>query len=117
MKKFVKMIALVLCFAMIAAFAACGGNKDNDSDKATNAANPDASTAPVSADGAYKIGFIGPLTGDTAIYGVAAKNGAQIAVDEVCRFIEKNPGKLDLVEWILFDERTKSYYDRELARL
>ena len=82
MKKFVKVIALVLCFAMIAAFAACGGGKDNG-DTTTNAANPDASTAPVSADGAYKIGFIGPLTGDTAIYGVAAKNGAQIAVDEI----------------------------------
>ncbi|NCB62956.1 MAG: ABC transporter substrate-binding protein [Clostridia bacterium] len=32
---------------------------------------------------AYKIGGTGPLTGGAAIYGNAAKNGAQIAVDEI----------------------------------
>ena len=53
----------------------------------------------------------------TGVYHFPLEQAARIAVDEVCRFIEKNPGKLDLVEWILFDERTKSYYDRELARL
>ncbi|MBE6029803.1 MAG: O-acetyl-ADP-ribose deacetylase [Clostridiales bacterium] len=53
----------------------------------------------------------------TGVYHFPLEQAAQIAVDEVRRFIEKNPGKLDLVEWILFDERTKSYYDRELARL
>ena len=53
----------------------------------------------------------------TGVYHFPLEQAAQIAVDEVCRFIEKNPGKLDLVEWILFDERTKSYYDWELARL
>ena len=35
------------------------------------------------AAGAFKIGATGPLTGGAAIYGVAAKNGAQIAVDEI----------------------------------
>ena len=35
------------------------------------------------ADGAIKIGEIGPLTGAAAIYGNACKNGAQIAVDEI----------------------------------
>ena len=30
-----------------------------------------------------KIGFIGPLTGAAAVYGVATDNGAQIAVDEI----------------------------------
>lgn len=35
------------------------------------------------ADDAFKIGVIGPLTGDAAIYGNAVKNGAQIAVDEI----------------------------------
>lgn len=33
--------------------------------------------------GAFKLGGIGPLTTDTAIYGKAAMNGAQIAVDEI----------------------------------
>ncbi|MCL1816634.1 MAG: ABC transporter substrate-binding protein, partial [Clostridiales bacterium] len=33
--------------------------------------------------GIFKIGATGPLTGGAAIYGNAAKNGAQIAVDEI----------------------------------
>jgi branched-chain amino acid transport system substrate-binding protein len=33
--------------------------------------------------GAFKIGGTGPLTGVAAIYGTAAMNGAQIAVDEI----------------------------------
>ena len=37
--------------------------------------------APV--EGAFKLGGTGPLTGGAAIYGNAAKNGAQIAVDEI----------------------------------
>lgn len=35
------------------------------------------------ASGTFKLGGIGPLTTDTAIYGRAAMNGAQIAVDEI----------------------------------
>lgn len=35
------------------------------------------------ASGTFKIGGIGPLTGGAAIYGTAAMNGAQIAVDEI----------------------------------
>lgn len=31
----------------------------------------------------FKIGGIGPLTGDAASYGISVKNGAQIAVDEI----------------------------------
>ena len=77
MKKFVKVIALVLCFAMIAAFAACGGNKTDDN-TTTAPANPGTTT-----EAAFKIGLIGPLTGGAAIYGNAAKYGAQIAVDEI----------------------------------
>ena len=35
------------------------------------------------ASGAFKIGGTGPLTGGAAIYGNSAKNGAQIAVEEI----------------------------------
>ena len=38
------------------------------------------------ADGAIKIGEIGPLTGAAAIYGTAVANGAQIAIDELNAF-------------------------------
>lgn len=36
-----------------------------------------------SAEGAIKIGVIGPMTGGAAVYGNAVANGAQIAVDEI----------------------------------
>ncbi len=39
--------------------------------------------APAFTDGAIKIGGTGPLTGGAAIYGNAAKNGAEIAVEEI----------------------------------
>ncbi len=83
MKKIIKILALVLCFAMIAAFAACGGNTTDP----TTTAAPDASQTPTDAPAptgaAFKLGLIGPLTGGAAIYGNAAKNGAQIAVNEI----------------------------------
>ncbi|MDO5338065.1 MAG: ABC transporter substrate-binding protein [Eubacteriales bacterium] len=37
----------------------------------------------VSAADNFMIGGIGPLTGETAVYGIAVKNGAQIAIDEI----------------------------------
>ena len=39
--------------------------------------------APAYADGSFKIGAQGPLTGGAAIYGTAVMNAAQIAVDEI----------------------------------
>ena len=36
-----------------------------------------------SSDKGFKIGGIGPVTGAAAVYGLAVKNGAQIAVDEI----------------------------------
>ena len=53
----------------------------------------------------------------TGVYHFPLDLAAQIAVNEVRDFIEKHPDKLDVVEWILFDERTKSFYDREVEKL
>jgi len=62
MKKFKKVLSLVLTAVLaMGLLSACG--KDN------------ATT--------FRIGGIGPLTGGAAIYGVAVRNGAQIAVDEI----------------------------------
>ncbi|NLV50240.1 MAG: ABC transporter substrate-binding protein [Clostridiales bacterium] len=47
------------------------------------ASDKPAATATPAASAAFKIGGTGPLTGGAAIYGNAAKNGAQIAVDEI----------------------------------
>jgi branched-chain amino acid transport system substrate-binding protein len=77
-------LALALCFCLLAACG--GGNGTADPENTTEATDapaesPDASAAPSGA--AFKIGGTGPLTGGAAIYGIAAKNGAQIAVDEI----------------------------------
>ena len=77
MKK--KFLCLTMALAMVLSLAACGG-----SDKGGNTSGSAAGSASNSASGtAFKIGGTGPLTGGAAIYGNAAKNGAQIAVDEI----------------------------------
>ena len=58
-----KLLAVVLTIAMLATFAACGGNTAKNTE--------------------YVIGFSGPLTGPAAVYGQAVKNAAQMAVDEI----------------------------------
>ena len=78
MKK--KILSLALAAAMALSLCACGSGGD------TGTTEPDASsegTTSTATGAAFKIGGTGPLTGDAAIYGVAAKNGAQIAVDEI----------------------------------
>lgn len=68
MKKFKKAVSLALASAMVVSLAACGSNGGSEG----------------SADGeTWKIGTMGPITGGGAIYGLAVKNGAQIAVDEI----------------------------------
>lgn len=68
-KKFTKILSVVLAVAMITAcFAACS-KKDADKDTSANTT--------------FKIGLIGPLTGDNALYGLAVQHGAQLAVDEI----------------------------------
>lgn len=68
-KKFTKILSVVLAVAMITAcFAACS-KKDADKDTSANTT--------------FKIGSIGPLTGDNALYGLAVQHGAQLAVDEI----------------------------------
>ena len=87
MKKF---FGILLALAMVLSLAACGGNSGgndapaNDNPPASTDNNQPAADAPSgSASGTFKIGGIGPLTGGAAIYGNAAMNGAQIAVDEI----------------------------------
>ncbi len=73
MKKF---FATMLATMMLLSLAACGSKEE--------APAGDAPQSPAPAEGAaFKLGGTGPLTGGAAIYGNAAKNGAQIAVDEI----------------------------------
>lgn len=66
MKKFNKLVSVIVASAMVMTMTACGS----------------AQQASGSAD-TFKIGGIGPTTGDAAIYGMAVQNGAQVAVDEI----------------------------------
>ena len=73
MKK--KVFALVMAMVMVVGcLASCGGGSD-DSGAADGGESSGAAVV--------KIGGIGPLTGAAATYGIATKNGAQIAVDEI----------------------------------
>ena len=47
----------------------------------------------------------------TGVYGYPAAKAAQVAVEAVRRFLDEHPDDLDLVRWVLFDERTKAAYE------
>ena len=78
MKK--KFMCLMMAMVMVLSLAACGGSKSEAPAESSGSSSEEAS-APSGA--AFKLGGTAPLTGGAAIYGNAAKNGAQIAVDEI----------------------------------
>ena len=78
MKK--RFLSLGLAMAMAASLTACGSSSST-TETTTAAAAAGESTA--ASGEVFKIGGIGPVTGAAAVYGLAVKNGAQIAVDEI----------------------------------
>ncbi len=69
MKKMKRVTCVVLALLLtMSVLTACGNDKN-----ATSGADGEV----------FKIGGVGPTTGDNAIYGLAVKNAAQIAVDEI----------------------------------
>lgn len=78
MKK--RFLILGLAMAMAASLTACGSSSST-TETTTAAAAAGESTA--ASGEVFKIGGIGPVTGAAAVYGLAVKNGAQIAVDEI----------------------------------
>ena len=81
-----RFLSLGLAMAMAASLTACGSSSSTT--ETTTAAAADATTAAAGESTAasgevFKIGGIGPVTGAAAVYGLAVKNGAQIAVDEI----------------------------------
>ena len=84
MKRVKKVMALVLVAVMcMCLFAGCGSSNDSASSTTAAPAADSSTAADTTAAGTFKIGSIGPVTGDAAIYGTAVKNGGQIAVDEI----------------------------------
>lgn len=100
-----KLLSVVLVLAMSMTFLTGCGNTDTETnndavdmettdDAADDAATDDSAEAADDAadaeagdvaggEGTLKIGGIGPTTGDAAVYGLAVKNAAQLAVDEI----------------------------------
>jgi len=87
MKK--KLLSLVLALTMALSLAACGGGGSGSGDSGDAANNDSAESGGNTGDAApaegtaFKIGGVGPLTGPAAIYGNAAKYGAEIAAEEI----------------------------------
>lgn len=90
-KHFKKVLALALSLAVSVPFlAACNGNGGSSSGTTSKSDNNGSS------DSTLKVGVIGPLTGDAAVYGNAVKNGAQLAIDEINNAGGINGVKLEL---------------------
>lgn len=53
----------------------------------------------------------------TGVYGYPVDKAAKVAVHTVNRFLFDNPGKMDVVYWVLFDDRTFATYEAEIDRL
>ena len=74
-----KILAMSLAACMTVPFlAGCGSTSTGDG--TSDAAGADNSA---SAEGVFKIGGIGPITGGAAVYGLAVKNAAEMAVEEI----------------------------------
>ena len=90
-----QIVSLGLAAVMAASLAACSSSSSEttaaaaaDSQEAAGteaAEGGDAQAAEgEAADGAvFKIGGIGPITGDAAVYGIAVQRGAELAVEEI----------------------------------
>ena len=74
MKK--KFMCMLMAAAMTLSMAACG-SKSDDTNTDDNAGG--------ASDGVqtFTVGTSGPLTGDNAIYGMAVKQGVELAVNEI----------------------------------
>lgn len=90
MKK--RVLSLGLAVMMAASLTACGGAKteattaaaaDTKAAEGESSAAAEGETAAAAEGGVFKIGGIGPITGAAAAYGIAVKNGAELAVKEI----------------------------------
>ena len=53
----------------------------------------------------------------TGVYGYPVDKAAKVAVHTVNRFLSDNPSKIDIVYWVLFDDRTFAVYEAEIDKL
>lgn len=53
----------------------------------------------------------------TGVYGYPVEKAAQVAIGTVKGFLAEHPDKMELVLFVLFDERTKAVYEEEVLKL
>ncbi|MBR6402535.1 MAG: O-acetyl-ADP-ribose deacetylase [Eubacterium sp.] len=63
------------------------------------------------ANGVRRIAFPSISTG---IYSFPLDKAVKIAIGTAKRFVEENPGKIDVIKWVLFDDNTFKAYQDEL---
>lgn len=80
MKKFMS-FALALCMAV--SLAACGGATSSSAAESTAGSTAAEASGTASSTAAIKVGGIGPVTGGAAVYGIAVKNGMELAVADI----------------------------------
>ena len=81
-----KLLAFVMASAMVLSMAACGGSSSSSSSGnsgSSDAAADNSGSTDTADTQTFKLGSIGPLTGDYAIYGMAVVQGAELAVNEI----------------------------------
>ncbi|MBR5233595.1 MAG: ABC transporter substrate-binding protein [Clostridia bacterium] len=82
--KLKKILAVVLSLLMVLSFAACTKAPVDEGNSEVDESNVNSENAlTFEKEGVIKIGGIGPLTGDAALYGNAVKYGAELAVKEI----------------------------------
>ena len=80
--KLKKILAVLLALVMVLSFAACTKTPGAEDESNVDVSNVDSNNT-FEKEGTIKIGSIGPLTGDAAVYGNAVKYGAELAVKEI----------------------------------
>lgn len=89
-KKFMSM--LLVGGIMLSSLVGCGNTGSSSQGSESSGANADV----------IKIGGIAPLTGDVAVYGVAADNGVKLAIEE----INANGGLLGKqIQYVVYDDK------------
>lgn len=83
MKKF-RVLSLVMASALcLSMLAGCGSDTTGGDTTGGNTPVPSTGTETGDTSGTIKIGGIGPLTGSSAVYGLATKQGAEVAIEEI----------------------------------
>lgn len=84
MKKWNRFLSVALASAMAAAMlTGCGDGGNGNAGTAAGSDPAQSSASDAAGSAGFKIGGVGPTTGDNAIYGLAVKNAIQLAVDEI----------------------------------